>query len=58
MALDENVTWVEPTGLGRALYGVTVFFLVPTSIVVFFRCYARFRDSIFGMDDGLMVVGY
>jgi hypothetical protein len=58
MAIDANVTSVEPTGLGRVLFATSVFFLIPTSIVVALRCVIRLKHHIFGMDDGLMLFGW
>ncbi|KAM0337465.1 hypothetical protein ACHAPU_011542 [Fusarium lateritium] len=58
MALDASATAVEPTGLGRTLFGLTIFFLIPTSIIIALRCYTRLRHRIFGVDDGLMMIGW
>ncbi|KAM0318321.1 hypothetical protein ACHAPQ_010706 [Fusarium lateritium] len=58
MALDVSATSVEPTGLGRTLLGVTIFFLIPTSIIIVLRCYTRLKHHIFGVDDGLMLIGW
>jgi hypothetical protein len=58
MALDANATSVEPTGLGRVLFAIAIFFLIPTSIVVVLRCVIRLKHRIFGMDDGLMLFGW
>ncbi|KAM0193397.1 hypothetical protein ACHAPI_007712 [Fusarium lateritium] len=58
MALDANVTSVEPTGLGRVLFASAILFLILTSIVVALRCVVRLKHRIFGMDDGLMLFGW
>lgn len=58
MAIDATVTSVTPTGLGRTLLALTIFFLIPTTIVIFLRCWIRLRHKIFGVDDGLMLVGW
>ncbi|KAM0546228.1 hypothetical protein ACHAPJ_011014 [Fusarium lateritium] len=58
MALDATATSVEPTGLGRTLLAVTIFFLIPTTIIIVLRCWVRLRYKIFGVDDGLMLIGW
>ncbi|KAH6993574.1 hypothetical protein EDB82DRAFT_566878 [Fusarium venenatum] len=58
MAIDPSATSVRPTGLGQTLLGLTVFFLIPTSIVVILRCFTRVKYRLFGIDDGLMLVGW
>ncbi|CAJ0555007.1 Ff.00g135200.m01.CDS01 [Fusarium sp. VM40] len=58
MAIDATVTSVTPTGLGRTLLALTILFLIPTTIVIFLRCWIRLRHKIFGVDDGLMLVGW
>ncbi|EXL64396.1 hypothetical protein FOPG_19339 [Fusarium oxysporum f. sp. conglutinans race 2 54008] len=56
--LDENVRSVDPQGLARVLVSVSIFFLIPTAIVVILRCYVRLRYRMFGVDDGLMLIGW
>ncbi|CAJ0542945.1 Ff.00g003320.m01.CDS01 [Fusarium sp. VM40] len=58
MALDGNITSVEPTGVGRVLFVLAIVFLIPTSIVVALRCVTRLKHHIFGIDDGLMLFGW
>ncbi|KAK6715427.1 hypothetical protein SNK04_006369 [Fusarium graminearum] len=58
MALDPSATSVQPTGLGLILLVLSIFFLIPTSIVVALRCFARVKYRLFGVDDGLMLVGW
>lgn len=58
MAIDANITSVEPTGVGRVLFVLAIFFLIPTSIVVALRCVTRLKHHIFGIDDGLMLFGW
>jgi len=55
---DESMKTVEPQGLARVLLGVSIAFLVMTAIVVMLRCFVRFRYRIFGIDDGLMLIGW
>ncbi|XEU97657.1 hypothetical protein FSHL1_002943 [Fusarium sambucinum] len=56
--LDENATAVDPRGLARLLIGVSIFFLIPTAIVVILRCFVRLKYAMFGLDDGLMLIGW
>ncbi|RMJ08171.1 hypothetical protein CDV36_012228 [Fusarium kuroshium] len=58
MAVDPNATTVEPTGLGRTLLGLTLFFPFPVVIVIVLRCWVRLKHKVFGVDDGLMVIGW
>ncbi|KAG5660146.1 hypothetical protein KAF25_003668 [Fusarium avenaceum] len=58
MALDANITSVEPTGIGCVLIATSIFFLISTSIVVALRCFVRLKHRIFGIDDGLMLFGW
>jgi hypothetical protein len=56
--LDESATTVDPKGLALLLIGVSIFFLIPTAIVVILRCFVRWKYSMFGRDDGLMLFGW
>ena len=56
--VDESLRTVEPQGLARVLLGVFIFFLITTAIVVLLRCFVRLRHRIFGIDDGLMLIGW
>ncbi|KAF4338087.1 integral membrane protein PTH11 [Fusarium beomiforme] len=56
--LDESARSVDPQGLARTLLGVSIFFLIPTAIIVILRCFVRLRYHIFGIDDGLMLFGW
>lgn len=56
--LDESARSVGPKGLGLILLGVSIFFLIPTAIVIILRCYIRLKRRIFGIDDGLMLFGW
>lgn len=56
--VDESPRTVEPQGLARVLLGVFIFFLITTAIVVLLRCFVRLRYRIFGIDDGLMLIGW
>lgn len=58
MAVDPNATTVEPTGLGRTLLGLTLFFPFPVVIVISLRCWVRLKHKVFGVDDWLMVIGW
>ncbi|KAF4985279.1 hypothetical protein FDECE_16681 [Fusarium decemcellulare] len=58
MALDPNATSVDPTGLGKTLLAVTLFFPFPTSTFVLLRCWIRIKYKIFGVDDGLILFGW
>ncbi|EXL42210.1 hypothetical protein FOCG_15558 [Fusarium oxysporum f. sp. radicis-lycopersici 26381] len=58
MAIDATATSVEPTSLGRTLLAVGIFFLIPTSIILVLRYYARLKHHIFDVDDGLMLIGW
>lgn len=56
--LDESARSVDPKGLGLILLGVSIFFLIPTAIVIILRCYIRLKHRVFGIDDGLMLFGW
>lgn len=58
MEIDATITSVAPTGLGHTLLVLTIFFLIPTTIVIFLRCWVRLQHRIFGADDSLMLVGW
>lgn len=58
MAVDPNATTVEPTGIGRTLLGLTLFFPFPVVIVIVLRCWVRLKHKVFGVDDWLMVIGW
>ncbi|OBS23138.1 hypothetical protein FPOA_03696 [Fusarium poae] len=49
---------VDPTGIGRSLLIVTIIFLIITTIIIASRCWVRLRYRTFGIDDGLMLVGW
>ncbi|OBS26252.1 hypothetical protein FPOA_00192 [Fusarium poae] len=55
---DESATTVDPKGLALLLIGMSIFFLIPTAIVVILRCFVRWKYSMFGRDDGLMLFGW
>ncbi|KAF5710641.1 integral membrane protein PTH11 [Fusarium mundagurra] len=54
----ENAKSVDPQGLACILLGVSIFFLIPTAIVVILRCFIRLRYRVFGIDDSLMLIGW
>ncbi|KAF5670155.1 integral membrane protein PTH11 [Fusarium circinatum] len=56
--LDESATSVDPKGLGRVLLVVSILFLILTAIIVILRCVIRLKYRLFGIDDGLMLVGW
>lgn len=56
--LDESATSVDPKGLGRVLIVVSIIFLILTGIVVILRCVVRLKYRLFGIDDGLMLIGW
>lgn len=56
--LDETVRTVDPKGLALVLLVVSIFFLIPTGIVVILRCFVRLKYRLFGIDDGLMLIGW
>ncbi|UZP32249.1 hypothetical protein NXS19_000065 [Fusarium pseudograminearum] len=56
--LNESAMMVDPQGLGRVLLGISIFFLLPTAIVVILRCFIRLKCHFFGIDDGLMLIGW
>jgi hypothetical protein len=56
MAIDATATSVEPTSLGRTLLAVGIFFLIPTSIILILRYYARLKHHLFDVDYGLMLI--
>ncbi|SCO76094.1 uncharacterized protein FRV6_00306 [Fusarium oxysporum] len=58
MAIDATATSVEPTSLGRTLLAVDIFFLIPISIILILRYYARLKHQPFDVDDGLMLIGW
>ncbi|KAL4731772.1 hypothetical protein ACLX1H_000757 [Fusarium chlamydosporum] len=58
MAISPSATSVQPTGLGQTLLILTIFFLVPTSVVVALRCFIRTKHRVFGIDDALMLIGW
>ncbi|KAM5354602.1 hypothetical protein ACJ41O_001249 [Fusarium nematophilum] len=58
MAVDPIATTITPTGLALVLLVVTLFFVVPCAVVVILRSWIRVRHGVFGMDDGLMLVGW
>ncbi|KAM5520114.1 integral membrane protein [Fusarium oxysporum f. sp. phaseoli] len=58
MAIDATATSVEPTSLGRTLLAVDIFFLIPISIILILRYYARLKHQLFDVDDGLMLIGW
>ncbi|EXK26822.1 hypothetical protein FOMG_16630 [Fusarium oxysporum f. sp. melonis 26406] len=58
MAIDATARSVEPTSLGRTLLAVGIFFLIPTSIILILRYYARLKRHLFDVDDGLMLIGW
>ncbi|KAM5521967.1 hypothetical protein FOXYSP1_15858 [Fusarium oxysporum f. sp. phaseoli] len=56
--LDESMRTVDPKGLALVLLVVSIFFLIPTGIVVILRCFIRLKYRLFGIDDGLMLIGW
>ncbi|KAI8725634.1 hypothetical protein NCS52_00135000 [Fusarium sp. LHS14.1] len=58
MAVDPDATTITPEGLGLVLLTVSLFYTLPSAIVVIARSTIRIRQGIFGMDDGLMLVGW
>ncbi|CAG9998286.1 unnamed protein product, partial [Clonostachys byssicola] len=58
MSTSEDVTSIDPQGLGLVLLVVTLFFTPLTVIVIALRCGVRLKHNVFGMDDALMVVGW
>ncbi|KAG7405419.1 hypothetical protein ACKAV7_013724 [Fusarium commune] len=56
--IDESATTVDPKGLARFLLAVSIFFLIPTGIIVMLRCFVRLKYRLFGVDDGLMLFGW
>ncbi|KAF5962960.1 integral membrane protein PTH11 [Fusarium bulbicola] len=56
--LDESATSVDPKGLGRVLLVVSILFLILTAIIVILRCVVRLKYRLFGIDDGLMLIGW
>ncbi|KAG7003733.1 hypothetical protein FOFC_19229 [Fusarium oxysporum] len=56
--LDESMRTVDPKGLALVLLVVSIFFLIPTGIVVVLRCFVRLKYRLFGIDDGLMLIGW
>ncbi|PCD26476.1 hypothetical protein AU210_012901 [Fusarium oxysporum f. sp. radicis-cucumerinum] len=56
--LDESLRTVDPKGLALVLLVVSIFFLIPTGIVVILRCFVRLKYRLFGIDDGLMLIGW
>ncbi|KAH7261586.1 hypothetical protein BKA59DRAFT_504639 [Fusarium tricinctum] len=56
--LHESARSVDPKGLGLILLGISIFFLIPTAIVIILRCYIRLKHRVFGIDDGLMLFGW
>ncbi|KAF4983784.1 hypothetical protein FZEAL_868 [Fusarium zealandicum] len=58
MAIDPSITTVNPEGLGLVIFGVTIFFSVPSAIVIALRCWIRAKHGVFGLDDGLMTIGW
>uniref|UniRef100_A0A8H7NP52 Rhodopsin domain-containing protein n=1 Tax=Bionectria ochroleuca TaxID=29856 RepID=A0A8H7NP52_BIOOC len=58
MAIMEDVTSINPQGLGLVLLVVTLFITPLTVIVIALRCGVRLKHNVFGMDDALMVVGW
>ncbi|KAF5595178.1 integral membrane protein PTH11 [Fusarium subglutinans] len=56
--LDESATSVDPQGLGRVLLIVPILFLILTAIIVILRCVVRLKYRLFGIDDGLMLIGW
>lgn len=58
MAIDATARSVEPTSLGRTLLAVGIFFLIPTSIILVLRYYARLKHHLFDVDDDLVLIGW
>lgn len=58
MATIEDVTSIDPRGLGLVLLVVTLFITPLTVVVIALRCGVRLKHNVFGMDDALMVVGW
>ncbi|KAH7144215.1 hypothetical protein B0J13DRAFT_444021 [Dactylonectria estremocensis] len=58
MAPDPAATTVTPHGLALVLLVVSLFFVVPCTVVVLLRTWIRARHGVFGMDDGLMFAGW
>ncbi|RBR26118.1 uncharacterized protein FIESC28_01146 [Fusarium coffeatum] len=56
--VDESLRTVAPQGLARVLLVIFIFFLITTAFVVILRCFVRLRYHIFGIDDGLMLIGW
>ncbi|KAH7141016.1 hypothetical protein EDB81DRAFT_724386 [Dactylonectria macrodidyma] len=58
MAVDSSTTHVTPHGLALVLLVVSLFFVAPCTVVVLLRTWIRARHGVFGIDDGLMLVGW
>lgn len=58
MALDPTATTVTPTGLARTVLIVTLFFPLPTALVIVLRCWTRYKHKQIGVDDRLMLFGW
>ncbi|RSL68601.1 hypothetical protein CEP54_002706 [Fusarium duplospermum] len=58
MAVNPDATTITPEGLGLVLLIVALFYTPPSAMVVIARSAIRIRQGIFGMDDGLMLVGW
>lgn len=56
--LDESATSVDPKGLARVLIIVPIIFLILTAVIVILRCVVRLKYRLFGIDDGLMLIGW
>ncbi|KAF5986608.1 integral membrane protein PTH11 [Fusarium coicis] len=56
--LDESATSVDPKGLARVLVIVPIIFLILTAVIVILRCVVRLKYRLFGIDDGLMLIGW
>ncbi|KAF4414964.1 integral membrane PTH11 [Fusarium acutatum] len=56
--VGDSVRTVDPKGLALVLLVISIFFLIPTAIVITLRCFVRLKYRLFGVDDGLMLIGW
>jgi hypothetical protein len=58
MAVDASALWVSSlSGTGLAIVASSIVLGIISLIIVLLRAFVRFRENVFGWDDGLMVGG-
>ncbi|KAF4952448.1 hypothetical protein FSARC_12643 [Fusarium sarcochroum] len=58
MTVDPNATTLQPRGNGHVLLALCILFPILSTLVVGLRCWVRAKHRVFGLDDGVMLLGW